>query len=69
MLSHMLMGKQMIRAILIIAVALRTESEIQSLVIKLGSSAYCTAVSCPAVLTSRIPDLLLEMLAPPDIRW
>ena len=62
-LSDMLVCKQMIRAILIIALALRAEAELQRRGIQLRSAAYRAFVLCDAGAGTGFPHLCPKCLS------
>lgn len=61
---NMLMGKQMILTIFVIAIALGAETEFQVWIIQLGSSADCTFMLCHHAASPRFLHLRLKYLLP-----
>lgn len=61
---NMLMGKQMILTIFVIAIALGAETEFQVWIIQLGSSADCTFMLCHHAASPRFLHLSLKYLLP-----
>ena len=63
-LLYMLVRKQMILTIFVVAVTLGAETEFQVWIIQLGSSTDCTFMLCHHAASPRLPHLSLKYLLP-----